>query len=177
MSAIATGRGFASRLVGRGPFNRCCCSIGPRCTTDSCYRGFHPAGPSGLTEGLHLPPPSYSSEADEKHERDEGWERVGRKSFTNLASCQEQEDPAHPFLLLSLGRESYSRRQTARSKRVPENPGNPFRPGRGTPSLHIFTIFLLTSLFFFSSSTSAGFYLRLFISTRARFIRKISSWN
>lgn len=117
MSAIATGRGCASRLVGRGPFNRCCCSIGPRCTTDSCYRGFHPAGPSGLTEGLHLPPPSYSSEADEKHERDEGWERVGRKSFTNLASCQEQEDPAHPFLLLSLGRERAipdARRRAAR---------------------------------------------------------------
>lgn len=108
LAAIAAGREFASRLVGRGPFNRCCCSIGPRYTTDSfCYRGFHPAGPFGPTEGLHLPPPSCSSEAGEKHERGEGWERVGRRSFTNLASCQEQEDFAHPFLLLSPGRELF----------------------------------------------------------------------
>jgi len=56
---IITGRGFASRLVDHGPLNRCRCSIGLRCTTDSfCYRRFHPAVPSGPTEGLHLPPPT-----------------------------------------------------------------------------------------------------------------------
>jgi len=150
LSAIATGRGFASRLVGRGPFNRCCYSIGPRYTTDSfCYRGFHPAGPSGPTEGLYLIPSSCSSEPNEKHERGEDWERVGQKSFTNLTLCQEQEDPSHPFLLLNPGRELFPTPDGAQGKRMPENPGNPFRPGRRTLSLHIFTIFLLASFFFF----------------------------
>jgi len=149
LSAIATGRRFASRLVGRAPFNRCCCSIGPRYTTDSfCYRGFHPAGPSGPTEGLYLPPSSCLSEADEKRNTNEDWERVGQKSFTNLALCQEQEEPSHPFLLLNPGRKLFPTPDGAQGKRVPENPGNPFRPGRRTLSLHIFTIFLLAFFFF-----------------------------
>lgn len=155
-ATIATGRGFASRLVGRGPFNRCLCSIGPRYTTDSfCYRGFHPAGPSGATEGLlHFPPPRLLRRRRARNTNARGLAKGRvRRSFTNLASCQEQEDLAHPFLSLSpeeKERKSYSRRQTARSKTgcqrilailsVREEE---------TPSPHIFTTFSHSSCSFF----------------------------
>lgn len=112
MSAtIATGRGFASRLVGRGPFNRCLCSIGPRYTTDSfCYRGFHPAGPSGPTEGLHFPPPRLLRRRRVRNTNARGLAKGrAKRSFTNLASCQEQKDLAHPFLSLSPGEEERER--------------------------------------------------------------------
>lgn len=154
-ATIATGRGFASRLVGRGPFNRCLCSIGPRYTTDSfCYRGFHPAGPSGPTEGLlHFSPPCLLRRRRARNTNARGLAKGRVRSFTNLASCQEQEDLAHPFLSLCRGekeRKSYSRHQTAHSKTgcqrilailsIREEE---------TPSPHIFTTFFHSSCFFF----------------------------
>lgn len=104
-ATIVTGRGFASRLVDRGLFNRCFCSIGPRYTTDSfCYRGFHPAVETFWADrrsplSFTSPP---SSEAGARNTNARGLAKGrARKSFTNLASCQEQEDLAHPFLSLS----------------------------------------------------------------------------
>lgn len=77
-----------------------------------------------------------------------------RRSFTNLASCQEQEDLAHPFLSLSLGekeieRESYSRCQTARSKTGCQRILAILSVREETPSPHIFTTFSHSSCSFF----------------------------
>lgn len=93
-----------------------------------------------------------------------GSERGREGASLNLASCQEQKDPATlPFTKpRERDRELFSTPDGAQRERVLGNPGNPFRPGSGTPSPHTFTIFPCLSFRSFSPLFSSSSFLFLF---------------
>lgn len=113
----ATGRGFASRLFGPRSIVASAQSVPATRLTPSATEDFTPRDLLGRQKVSLL---SFFVGGGRGTRTREGWQRVGREGASQiLRHARNRRISQHPFLSLSpgeRGRESYSRRQTARSK-------------------------------------------------------------
>lgn len=133
-AAIATRRGFASRLVGAGAQLQSLLLLN-RSPLHDWLLLLPRISPRRTFWADRRSPPSSSflpvGGGREARTRREGWERVGAKELHKSRVMPGTGGSRAPLSFIKPGkRENYSRRQTAHSKRVPVNPWQSFPSGK-----------------------------------------------